>query len=297
MASRLRIATRASDLALAQARAVAGALGGPIELTPMSTRGDHARGPLAGVGGKGLFTAELEAALRRGEVQLAVHSAKDLPADMAGDLTIAAAPARADPRDVLVSADGVSPEGLPPSARVGTSSPRRAALLRAARGDVRVAGIRGNVETRLRKLREGRFDAIVLALAGLERLGLTGELAGMLHPLPVASFVPAAGQGILAVQCLAADRATRARLEAINDPATFAALAAERGVIRRLGASCRSAVGVHVRPDPDGWTALGAVAAPDGGEIIRLDRRAAAAEAAAGTLCDALEAAGAKDML
>jgi len=296
-ASPLRIATRSSRLAMAQARLVGDALPVAAELVCISTRGDRARGTLSEIGGKGLFTAELEAALRRGEVQLAVHSAKDLPAEISEETIIAAVPSREDARDAVVSADGAPLADLPRDARVGTSSLRRAAQALAIRPDLKVCPLRGNVETRLRKLREGECEAVILAMAGLNRLGLSGQLAGRVWPLPVEQFVPAAGQGALAVQCLAADRATREVLSAINDAQAAAALSAEREVVRRLGATCRSAVGVHIWPEGSDWRGV-AIAADAGGErIVRADARSATARQAANDLHARLADAGAADVL
>ncbi len=293
----IRIATRGSALALAQARSVADALPAPAELVRLVTRGDRARGPLAEIGGKGLFTAELEAALRRGEVQLAVHSAKDVPVEMAEDMAIAAVPRRADPRDALVSPQGASLAELPPGAGVGTSSLRRAVQVRAARADLTVVAIRGNVHTRLRKLREGRCAAVVLALAGLHRLGLTDRLAGRLLPLDVEAFVPAAGQGALAVQCLSGERRTRELLQAIDDPDSSASLHAERRVVRRLGASCRSAVGVHVSRRARRWRAVGMVGDAERLRLVRASVEGDSPEAAAEALLARLAADGAAALL
>jgi len=295
--SPIRIATRRSALALAQARSVAAALGGRCELVPIVTRGDRHAGLLADAGGKGLFTAELESALRAGAVQLAVHSAKDVPADVSDECVIAAVPAREDPRDALVSPASAGLADLPAGARVGTASRRRACLLKAARPDVTVEPVRGNVDTRLRKLREGEIDAVVLAMAGLSRLGLTGELRGMAFPLPVEDFVPAAGQGALAVQCLAADRAARERLSAIDDALAAAAVSAERSVVAALGATCHSAVGVHLRPRGDGWEGLAFVGAAPGGETVRAAATGTDAAAVADALVDRLRSGGAARLL
>ncbi len=293
----LRIATRASRLALAQARLVAEALPVPAELATFTTRGDRARGRLSAVGGKGLFTAELEAALRRRAVQLAVHSAKDLPARIDDDLAIAAVPRREDPRDALVSPSGAELAELPRQARVGTSSLRRAVQLRALREDLRPAPVRGNVDSRIRKLREGQFDALIVAVAGLKRLGVIEELAGMVRPLGAEQFVPAAGQGALAVECLASDAAVRAALEVINDADSAAALSAERQVVRALGATCRSALGVHVWREGRHWRALGMAADPAGASILRRSAEAATAPEAAEKLTRCLIGGGAEAML
>jgi len=294
---RVRVGTRSSPLALAQARAVAEALPVPAELVAITTRGDRAGSGLKAIGGKGLFTAELEAALRRGDVQLAVHSAKDLPVAMAGDMVIAAVPAREDARDALISPDGKDLADLPNRASVGTSSLRRAAQVRALRPDVRVRPLRGNVQTRVRRLRRGEFDAVILAMAGLRRLGLTGELAGMVRPLEIDQFVPAAGQGALAVQCLASDASTRRLLESTNDEDSAAALSAERQVVGRLGASCRCALGVYVRRAGGGWE--GRAMAGDARARRMVQTRAAGADApaVAEELIRRLTGAGAAELL
>jgi len=282
---------------MAQARAVAAAIDAPTELVAVTTRGDRIRRPLTQVGGKGLFTVELGAALRRGEVHLAVHSAKDLPADMPEDMTIAAVPPREDSRDAVVSPGGAGLDELPGGANVGTSSLRRACQVGTRRPDVVLTPLRGNVQTRLRKLRQGRYDAVVLAMAGLKRLGLIGRLGTMVRPLAVTEFVPAAGQGALAVQCLSADGPTREALGPVGDPTSAAALSAERMVIRRLGATCRSAVGVHLRVEGAGWQALGIVGRGEGTEIIRLAAAGPTPQAAAEALLAALVEAGAGELL
>ena len=293
----IRIAARASRLAQAQARAVAQALAVPAELVAISTRADRTARPLAEVGGKGLFTAELEEALRAGRVHLAVHSAKDVPAVMADGTVIAAVPPRADPRDALVCAGAGDLDALPRGARVGTSSPRRACQLLADRPDLLIVPVRGNVDTRLGKLRAGHVDALVLAMAGLERLGLLGELAGMIRPLPVELFVPAAGQGALVVQCLAVAAEARALASAANDAESISAVMAERMVVRRLGAGCRSAVGVHVRREGPAWRAVGMVGRADGREVVRCSALGPCARAAAERLLEALADAGAGEIV
>ncbi len=293
----VRVGTRSSPLALAQARAVAEALGAPAELVPITTRGDRANSALTAIGGKGLFTAELEAALRRGDVHLAVHSAKDLPAAMAEDMVVAAVPAREDARDALISPEGKNLADLPGRASVGTSSLRRAAQVRALRPDVRVRPLRGNVQTRIRKLRRGEFDAVIVAMAGLRRLGLTDELAGLLRPLEIDQFVPAAGQGALAVQCLASDASTRRLLDPISDEDSAAALSAERQVVRRLGASCHSALGVHVYRTGGGWGGLAVAADADAARILRADADGADAPAVAEKLIRRLTEAGGAELI
>ena len=229
----MRIGTRGSALALAQAGWVAERLDPPAELVPIVTSGDRRRA----VDDKREWVAELEDALLRGDVDLAVHSAKDVPVAIAAGLTLAGAPAREDPADVLCGAPSL--DGLAEGARVGTSSLRREAQLRARRPDLEVVELRGNVDTRLRKLADGEADAIVLAAAGLARLGRSDAADAALD------FVPAAGQGTLVLQAREGDLATAEAVAHLRDAATEAALAAERAVVAGLGADCRSAVGVH----------------------------------------------------
>ena len=282
---------------MAQARGVAEALPVPCELVAISTRGDRVAGALAEMGGKGLFTAELEARLRRGDVQLAVHSAKDVPAAMAEDLTIAAVPPREDPRDALISPAGLDLASLPKSARVATSSLRRAVQARATRPDLEITPVRGNVDTRIRKLRERRYDAVILAMAGLNRLDRTRQLAGMVRLLDVDRFVPAAGQGALAVQCLASDEQTRALVGRLSDPDSAAALWAEREIVRRLGATCRAAVGVHLWHCAGVWRGAAMAADPAGRKLIRPAAEAEALQQVLDELLAQLLGAGAEDLL
>ena len=293
----VRIATRSSSLATIQARGVGEALGRPYELVKLSTRGDKAAEPLTEIGGKGLFTADLEDALRCGDVSLAVHSAKDLPVELPEDMIIAAVPPREDPRDALVGPGGGELAELPREARVGTSSLRRAVQVSAIREDVQILPLRGNVRTRLARLDRGDFDAVVLAVAGLKRLAVADELAGRLRPMPVEQFVPAAGQGALAVECLASDAEARELAAAVNHPESAAALAAERAVVAALGASCRSALGVYIRPEANTWRGTAMAAPPDGGEILRLTAEAPTAELVAQELTRELHRAGAAQML
>ncbi|MFB3892186.1 MAG: hydroxymethylbilane synthase [Phycisphaerae bacterium] len=285
----IRIGTRASSLAQAQSAIVASALekGCDVkcELVPIITSGDRRHGPLAAVGGKGLFTAELEAALRAGTIQFAVHSAKDLPAVMGEDLTIAAVPPREDPRDALVSPSGGGVEALPRGATVGTGSPRRAAQLLAIRVDLRVRPVRGNVETRVARAlgsagRHPPVDAVVLAMAGLNRSGLSAKHAANIHPLELDAFIPAAGQGALAVQCMAGDAESIAMGKAIDHADSHAALISERMVAAGLAADCRSCLAVHVRHTGDLWLALGMAARPDGTDMLRVQARGPTAQAA-----------------
>jgi hydroxymethylbilane synthase len=236
----MRLGTRASALALAQARLVVDRLEigqqGDVEIVPIVTRGDR------GADGedKSRWVGELESALARGEIDLAVHSAKDLPGELADGLALVAAPARAGAEDVLCGASAL--EQLAPGARVGTSSIRRIAQLRAAREDLEPVAMRGNVDTRLSKLARGDFDAIVLARAGLQRLGREHDVGALLDP---ARFVPAPGQGTLALQARVDDTAAREALAAICDAESFACLLAERALARALDASCHTPLGAH----------------------------------------------------
>jgi len=286
--SRIRIGTRRSRLAMAQSRIVADCIlahypGLDIELVPIVTAGDRLAGSLAPVGGKGLFTAELETALREGDIQLAVHSAKDLPVAMADDFAIAAAARREDPRDALLSPQGLDIRHLPPKARVGTSSLRRGAQLLAIRDDLEILPLRGNVETRLGKLLSPgggeRLDAIVVAMAGLKRLGLADDNLGRIYTLEVSDIIPAAGQGVLAVQSLAGRKQLGRLMDAISDPPTEVAWLAERFVLADMGADCHSCIAVHVAGRHGQWLARGMTG--DGREITRYETAAQTPQEAA----------------
>src|SRR3954454_11563437 len=281
--SRLRVGTRGSALALAQSTPVAEALG--AELVTIRTTGDRG----AGVGDKARWVKELEAALLSGEIDLAVHSAKDVPGEIPDGLAIVAAPPRGPSEDVLCGAPSLA--ALPPGARVGTSSLRRAAQLRAARDDLDVQEVHGNVDTRLRKLADGEQDALVLARAGLARLGREEGA-----PLP---WVPAPGQGTLALEGRAGDDAVTALARAVADPAAEEALRAERTVAAALGASCHSAFGAHAARPPGGgplrrrtW-----IGAPDGGTWIADELDGEEAEALALTMAERLRTVGAVELL
>jgi hydroxymethylbilane synthase len=278
----IRIGTRASALALAQASFVAGALrthGHEVELVPMRTEGDRlASAKLATVGGKGLFVREIEDALLGGTVDLAVHSLKDLPAEQPAGLVLTAFPARADARDVLVSRGPGGFSALAPGAVVGTSSPRRRALVLAARPDLAVEPLRGNVDTRLRKLESGACEATVLAAAGLARLGLALPHA---EALPLDLFVPAVGQGILGLEARAGDARLREAVAVLDDPTTHACAVAERAFLARLGASCVTPVAAHATVDGDTLTMRALVVSEDGRRLLRERASAAPADAAA----------------
>jgi hydroxymethylbilane synthase len=253
----LRVATRRSPLALAQSGQVAAALrllGHEAELVPMTTSGDRwsAAGrpgdPGPGQAVKGMFVKELEEALLDGRADLAVHSAKDLPTECPDGLAVVAVPRRADPRDVLVGAPG-GVTGLAPGARVGTTSPRRAAQLAALRPDVRVLPVRGNVDTRLRRLAEGGCDALLLAAAGLARLGLSPADA---TPLGIDEMTPAPGQGALALQARAGDDHTGQALRGLDDAEAHACLRAERALLHAVGGGCLDPVGALCAPGGGG---------------------------------------------
>lgn len=275
---KLVIGTRGSQLATTQTGHVADALraatGLDVELRIISTRGDRVQDrPLAEVGGKGLFTLELEQALHEGSIDLAVHSLKDLPTDDPEGLVVAAFPERVDPRDVLV---GSTLDRLEEGAMVGTGSARRCALLRDARPDLVLEGIRGNVDTRLRKLREGPYDAIVLAAAGLDRLGL--EVEG--ERLDPKRFVPAPGQGVLAVQC--AQRPEVLELVAHIDHAeTRTRVTAERAFLAALGGGCSVPAAAYAELDGDMVHLHAALGHADGSAVERVEASAPATRAAA----------------
>lgn len=243
----LRVGTRASALAHAQTTLVADALraasGCVVELIDVTTRGDVDRASLTRIGGTGVFVAALRERLADGTVDVAVHSLKDLPTEMPKDLLLAAVPRREDPRDALVAPKHGTLAALPPGARVGTGSPRRAAQVRAARPDVTVVDIRGNVDTRLKRVTsasDDRLDAVVLAYAGLLRLSRDGEVTEVLPP---ELMLPAPGQGALAVECRAEDEATAALLAALDDDSTRASVLAERALLATLEAGCAAPVG------------------------------------------------------
>jgi hydroxymethylbilane synthase len=269
------VGTRASRLARTQsghvADALAAALGREVVLVDVSTEGDTSSAPLASFGGVGVFVSALRDALLRGEVDVAVHSLKDLPTAPHDGIALAAVPTREDPRDVVVARDGLTLGELPTGSRVGTGSPRRASQLHALGLGFVVEGIRGNVDTRIRKVTDGELDAVVLARAGLARLGRLDEVTEVLDPL---QMLPAPGQGALAVECRATDTdLVEAVRTALDDPRTRAAVTAERTVLADLEAGCSAPVGAlaDVAEGDDGdelW--LRAVAlSPDGGLAVR----------------------------
>jgi hydroxymethylbilane synthase len=299
----LRIATRKSQLALWQAEHVAALLraahpGLAIELVPLLTQGDRIQDrSLAAIGGKGLFIKELEVAIEEKRADLAVHSMKDVPADLPPGFAIGAVLTRADPRDALVTKNGVQRlEDLPRDARVGTSSLRRQAQLCALRPDLKIDALRGNVDTRLRKLDEGGMDAIVLACAGLIRLGLESRITARLDPK---LCLPAVTQGIIGIECRDGDSGTLKLLQALEDPATRLVMEAERAFSRRLGGSCQSPVAAYAELHADQIELHGLVAEPDGSRLLRdtLTASHADPEALGLRLADRILAAGAGPLL
>jgi hydroxymethylbilane synthase len=282
----IRVGTRGSALALAQAHWVAERLGDEVELITITTSGDRD----AARGDKSRWVSELERALLDDRIDVAVHSAKDVPAELADGLELVAIPTRADARDAICGVRSL--DELSAGARVGTSSLRRTAQLRAARDDLEIVEVRGNVDTRLRKLGEGQFDALVLALAGLERLGRAAEAGSALDGL-----VPAAGQGALALEARNTDEHIRTCTQALGDPDATACVLAERELTRRLEASCNTPIGAHARPLGDDRIELRAwVGRPDGSAWIS-DRLEGEPDGLGAAVAQRLLAAGAGEML
>jgi hydroxymethylbilane synthase len=267
----LRVGTRGSLLARTQTDLVVVALGAPVEIVPIVTDGDRSTAALEQIGGTGVFVSALRSALLEGEIDVAVHSYKDLPTGDAEGIVIAAVPRREDPRDALVARDGLMLGQLPAGSRIGTGSPRRAAQLRALGLGFEIVPMRGNVDTRLRRVSEGAVDAVVLALAGLRRLGRDAEVTEILDPIQV---LPAPGQGALAVECRASDQGALAALRVIDDADTRAAVTAERAVLAELEAGCTAPVGAlaEIAEGDDGPEVFlrGSVTAPDGSRAVRL---------------------------
>ena len=291
----LRIGTRRSKLALAQAEEVRRLLAVhdvDVELVPMSTSGDEGGTAADSPQGlKGLWIDTILDALDTGEIDVAVHSAKDLPADEDDGFVIAAVPRRAEPWDVLITRE---PGALPEGAAIGTSALRRRAQLLAGFPGVTVRDLRGNVDTRLRKLAEGEVDAAVLAAAGLARLGSVPDHA---TALPLSVMVPAPGQGCLAVQCRGDDEQTRDLLGPLDDTASHGALEAERSLMWRLGGGCALPLGAYAEPIEGGLRMTAVIALPDGSEILRVERSAETAEGVAGLVAKDLIDGGAERIL
>jgi hydroxymethylbilane synthase len=289
----LRLGTRRSPLALAQASEVAERLRAArseVELVPIVTSGDRNAEVTGPAGLKGMFVAEIVRALRDGEIDLAVHSAKDLPAEDEDGLVLGAIPERASPLDVLVTRDGE----LRPGGVVGTSSLRRQAQVFRARPDVLLKDLRGNVDTRLRKLAEGEVDAIVLAAAGLLRLGVVPPHAA---PMSVAEMIPAPGQGVLAIQAREGDDATLEALAVLDHGPTRAALDTERSVMRRLGGGCALPLGAFAEVEDGHIRLVAAVFTPEGAREARTTVQGADPEEVAARAEADLRAAGADEIL
>ena len=299
---KIRIATRKSALALWQAEHVATELikhpdVSETELLPMSTKGDEILDrSLQKIGGKGLFIKELEIAMQNGVADLAVHSMKDVPAEMPAGFCIAATMTRANHRDALITNGGVQLDELAENALIGSSSLRRQAQLKMLRPDLRVEPLRGNVNTRLAKLENGDYDAIILAAAGLERLRLDSHIS---HQFSPAEMLPAAAQGVLGIECLEGNTALRKILKILNNPTTLQTTNAERAIARVLNASCQSPVAAFATIEGGSLELTALVAHPDGGETIKdsITGDAGEAEQLGETLAARLITNGARELL
>ncbi len=299
---KIRIATRKSALALWQAEHVAAELRqldavDEVELVPMSTKGDEILDrSLQKIGGKGLFIKELEVAMQSGIADIAVHSMKDVPADMPDGFVIAAVLERANPADAFVSNKWNGVDKLPRGARVGSSSLRRQAQLRMMRGDLVIEPLRGNVNTRLRKLDDGAFDAIILAAAGLERLGLHDRIR---HAFAPDEMLPAAAQGVIGIECRADDTPLVSVLAQLTHQRTLRTTTAERIIARKLRASCQSPVATYATVSGKEMTLSAIVALPDGSEYLRVQQSDTAidAESIGNQVAARLLADGAADLL
>jgi hydroxymethylbilane synthase len=298
----IRIATRKSALALWQAEHVKAALAalpevGSVELVPLSTRGDEILDKsLQKIGGKGLFIKELEVAMQTGAADIAVHSMKDVPAEMPAGFCIAAVLERANHADALVGRGELTFDSLPEGARIGSSSLRRQAQLKLMRPDLAIEPLRGNVNTRLAKLENGDYDAIILAAAGLERLGLQHHISQQFTP---EQMLPAAAQGVIGIECLDSNDGLRRVLAKLNHEPTAKTTAAERTIARVLQASCQSPVATHAVIDKDSITVTALVAMPDGSQSIRdtVSGNARDAQRLGEKLAERLLASGAGELL
>ncbi|MEP6779473.1 MAG: hydroxymethylbilane synthase [Gemmatimonadaceae bacterium] len=299
--SPLIVGTRGSKLALAQTDMVRAELAAirpdlHVEAMRISTKGDRIQDrPLAEVGGKALFVLEIETALREGRIHLAVHSAKDIPSDLPDDMRIAACLPRADARDALVSRVSNDIASLPAGARVGTSSPRRACQLRAMRPDLDLRDIRGNVDTRLAKLEAGDFDAIILAAAGLSRLGLLHHVTQF---VPLEQMLPCAAQGAIAIEVCSEDEATIALVNRLDHAPTSTAVIAERAFLARIGGSCNTPLAAHARVDGNSMVITGMIGDASGKTVSATLRGDIWDAAAIGVkLAEQLMAAGGEELL
>jgi hydroxymethylbilane synthase len=294
----IRIGSRGSQLARWQSDHIADALralGHDVEIELIQTTGDRLQQvAFAKVGTKGMFTQEIEDALLERRVDLAVHSLKDMPTELASPFVLGAIPLRVDPRDALVSTQYHSFAALPAGARIGTSSVRRQAQLKAHRPDLEYVEFRGNVDTRLRKLDEGQVEAIVVAAAGLDRLGRTEWIR---ERFAEDLLCPAPGQGALAIECRADDSATREILAGLNHADTCSAVTAERTALAALGGGCQVPIGVFCRRDADKWHISACVARPDGGLILRAQEEGRAAHDLGHLIAEKLLALGARELL
>lgn len=298
----IRIATRQSPLALWQARHVGALLTRlhpelQVSFVEMTTAGDRfLSAPLSTVGGKGLFVKEIEQCLLDGRADLAVHSLKDMTSVLPAGLLLAALPTREDPRDALCGPPGLSLDGLPRGARVGTSSLRRSCILRARRPDLEIVSLRGNVQTRLARMRELQLHGAVLAFAGLKRLGLESEIAEV---LPTSVSLPAVGQGVLAIQCRTEDAAVRGLLAPLEDATTRVAVTAERAFMARLEGGCTVPLAGHAIVQGQTVHMRGLVGRPDGTKVVMGERSGPveAALAVGDALAEELLSRGAADIL
>lgn len=293
-----RIGSRGSTLALWQAEHVRhklAAFGHEAAIRVITTTGDRVQDRrLEEVGGKGAFLKEIEEAMLAGEVDLAVHSLKDVPTALPAGLRLCAVLPRADPRDALLSSSGLALKRLPPGARVGTTSLRRRAQVAALRPDLALQDLRGNVDTRIRKLREGACDAILLAVAGLERLGRRGEATEVLEP---DVFLPAPGQGAIALECREGDALVASSVAPLNDPRTSRAVAAERALLAGLQGGCNVPLGAYA-VEEDGAVLLTAfVSRPDGSGLLRGQARDVDPMRAGAALAEQLRARGARELM
>lgn len=292
--TKITIATRKSELAMWQAKHAAALLseahpGIEVELLPMVTKGDIILDkPLAKIGGKGLFLKELEKALLSGEADIAVHSMKDVPVEQVAGLEVDVMLARANPFDALLGREGQTLAELPAGALVGTSSLRRQCQLRALRPDLKLKDLRGNVNTRIRKLEEGEYDAIILACAGLERLGLDRYITEILGP-PL--WLPASTQGTIGIQNRCGDESVRELLEPLANPDAALRTRAERAVATALEGSCQVPLAVYAELEADSLSLAGLVGTPDGGTILRSERQGASVDV------DELAASVANDLI
>jgi hydroxymethylbilane synthase len=296
------LGTRGSALALAQSHLVLAALKArhpriALKVEPIRTTGDRDQTTsLSQIGGQGIFVKEIERALLAGEIDLAVHSLKDVPSVLPDGLALAAMLPREDPRDALVSRAGLTLHELPEGATVGTGSMRRRAQLRAVRADLQLLDIRGNVDTRLLKVQEGAYDAAVLAVAGLCRLGREDAICEILSP---EIMLPAPGQGTIVIQVRADDDSAVQLVSTLDDPATRAASTAERAFLQVLGAGCRLPIGAHGTVEDSSLRVVGMIGAPDGRRLVRgeLCGEIREAEALGGALARQLLAQGGADLL